>query len=418
MKLKLLSLFSLITALSIGLSLSAQKSFNVSFQHKGKTIYGTFLRPDDTGRFVTIIICPGSGANDRNGTLEMVGGNVQCLYPDLLNDTLHPYKELAEKLVDSGFAVFRYDKIEYTYTNPSSLGTITFEKLWLPFESAINYLKTRTDVDSGKFVLIGHSEGSSLIPYVARRHKEVKALISLAGPRTSFDTLLAFQIRDFTKKCQGDTVNANSQADQILLYYDLVRSGLLTGNTPVLFGVSPDVWKVYLQVTDSVAINYNLCFQKKLFIGLGNDLNVPPKELDRFKADVNSTDFWRIPGLIHYMNPNANPHVSEALSDTIVYWLRSKRLGINEIHKDQNLKLQVYPNPINGDFISLNLRWNLPDMNKIEIYNSDGKLVYTQEIQQEIYSADLNIGQMLLKGTYLIKVSNQTSLCTSVFIVE
>jgi hypothetical protein len=77
--------------------------------------------------------------------------------------TLRPYKQLSEALVDSGFAVLRYDKLEYTYT-PAQLGTITFHKLWLPVESAINYVKTRTDVDTNCITLLGHSEGSLLIP--------------------------------------------------------------------------------------------------------------------------------------------------------------------------------------------------------------------------------------------------------------
>ncbi|MBL7836667.1 MAG: hypothetical protein JNM67_04060, partial [Bacteroidetes bacterium] len=276
-------------------SFYGQKSINLSFLHEGKQIYGTLQTPKDTGRFTTIIICPGSGANDRNGTLPMYGANVQCLYPALEGDTLRPYKQLAQKLVDSGFAVFRYDKIEYTY--PSNLGTVTFKKLWLPFESAIEFLKTRDEVDPTKFVLIGHSEGSSLIPYVALRHPEVKGLISLAGARTPFDSILAFQLRDFARRCNGDTLSANAQSSQILQYYDLVRSGQLTGNSPALFGVSPDVWKQYLDVIDSVSFHYNSCFQKKLFIGLSNDLNVPIAELYRFKNEVIAADFWQLDGL-------------------------------------------------------------------------------------------------------------------------
>jgi dienelactone hydrolase len=133
----------------------AQQSFEITFNHDGKNVLGTFTKPNGTGRFPTIIINPGSGANDRNGTIAMEGGNVACLYPDLLGDTLRPYKDLSDALVDSGYAVLRYDKLEYSY--PTSLGAITFHKLWLPVESAINYVKTRTDVDTSKIILIGNS---------------------------------------------------------------------------------------------------------------------------------------------------------------------------------------------------------------------------------------------------------------------
>src|SRR5690606_29101624 len=105
---------------------------------------------------------PGTGANDRNGTIPMQGGNIACLYPGLVGQTLTPYKDLSEALSDSGYAVLTYDKVEYTYPNPSP---ITFRKLWLPVESAIQYLKTRADIAPG-VILMGHSEGGTLIPYL------------------------------------------------------------------------------------------------------------------------------------------------------------------------------------------------------------------------------------------------------------
>src|SRR6478752_8335062 len=163
MKVTLLVGFLLI--LRLGYS---QQTYNVNFTHDGKIVNGTFTKPNGPGVFPTIIINPGSGANDRNGTIQMAGANVSCLYPALLNTTLRPYQDLSNALVAAGYAVLRYDKLEYTYS-AASLGAITFHKLWLPVESAINYVKTRPDVDVNKIVLIGHSEGSSLIPYIAKK---------------------------------------------------------------------------------------------------------------------------------------------------------------------------------------------------------------------------------------------------------
>lgn len=400
---RLFRLMPLILGLIFTQFLLGQKSYNVTFTHEGKTINGTFQTPKDSGRFVTIIICPGSGANDRNGTIHMIGGNVQCLYPDLLNDTLRPYKELAQKLVDSGFAVLRYDKIEYTY--PSNLGTITFKKLWLPFESALEYVKTRNDVDTNKIVLLGHSEGSSLIPYVALRHPEVKGLISVAGAYTSFDTLLAFQIKDFTKKCKGDTNTANLQAAQILQYFDMVRNGTLTGATPELFGVSPDVWKDYYEVTDSMKYHYNEAFQKKLFIGLEMDLNVPPAtEFDRLKREIDKGDFWLMDGLIHYMNPLDDPKVSEKLADTIVYWLRSRSLSLNA-PASNTMIFNLYPNPNSG---VMYLSSSLSGEVVIEVLTVEGKVLATEK--KLFYggeSLEIDCVRNLSIGNYILKIESE-----------
>jgi hypothetical protein len=54
----------------------AQQAEEITFTHAGKTMYGTFSKPSATGVFPTIIINSGSGANDRNGALVMVGANV------------------------------------------------------------------------------------------------------------------------------------------------------------------------------------------------------------------------------------------------------------------------------------------------------------------------------------------------------
>lgn len=328
----------------------AQQSYNITFTHAGKTVYGTFSVPAGAGPFPTIILNPGSGANDRDGTLQLIGGNVACLYPGLLNETLKTYKELGEALVDSGYAVMRYDKLEYTY--PTSLGTITFHKLWLPVESAIDYLKTRGDVDTANIILIGHSEGSSLIPFIAKDRNDVKALISLAGARTPFDSLLAYQLVYIAQTCGGNVPQAQLQANQILAYFDLIRKNLWNAGTPALFGVPASAWYDYVQATDPVADNYNLCNLPTLFIGLGLDFNVPPAELIRFQNEVTITqDFWSLPGLIHYMTPNDDPHISVALTDTIIYWLRKNVLTTGarpDILKEPFFK--VSPNPFISDF--------------------------------------------------------------------
>src|SRR5690606_3297369 len=259
--------------------------------------------------------------NDKDGTLQMAGGNIPCLYPNLLNTTIQPYKELGDALVDSGFAVLRYDKLEYTYqSQPNVLNPISFYRLWLPVMSAIDYVKTRADIDTHQIILLGHSEGSTLIPHIAKNRADVKALISVGGPRQPLDSLLAYQLVYFAQTCGGDVTGAQAQAAQVLSYFQDVRTGNFNSSTPPLFGVQAAVWQDYMKMADAVAVNYNTAALPTLFIGLGQDINVPPSELTRLQNEVTITnDFWSIPGLIHYMTPENDPHVSEALTDTIVY---------------------------------------------------------------------------------------------------
>ncbi|HEY3385963.1 MAG TPA: T9SS type A sorting domain-containing protein [Saprospiraceae bacterium] len=380
----------------------SQQSYNITFQHDGKIVFGTISIPDGSGPFPVIIINPGTGPNDRDGTLPLFGGNVPCLYPELEGETLKPYKELSNALVDSGFAVLRYDKLEFTYS-PSTLGTITFHKLWLPVESAINYVKTRADIDTNRIILLGHSEGSSLIPFIAKNRSDIKALISLAGPRTPFDSILAYQQVHFTEICNGDTVEAQTIADQVLDYGDVARNGFCNG-LPLLLGVSGCVWRDYFKATDSVAINYNLNNLPTLFLSLGLDINVPPSELLRFQEEVTITDdFWSIPGLIHFMTPNNDPHVSEVLTDTIIYWLREHNLisGTSENRLDDEF-VDVYPNPF-SDAISISLPEEILSTT-IAIYDVAGQLVFRKENMEVQACSSINLNQ-LANGAYFLEIT-------------
>ncbi|WP_310668127.1 T9SS type A sorting domain-containing protein [Salibacter sp.] len=397
----------LLASLLVSIIPQAQTSQNITFMHEGKTIYGTFTKPSTGSDHPTIIINPGSGANDRDGTIPMVGGNIACLYPNLLNDTLKPYAQLGEALVDSGYAVLRYDKIEYTYG--SSLGEVTFEKLWLPVNSAINYLKTRSDVDTNNIVLIGHSEGSSLIPYIAKQRTDVKALISVAGPRTPFDSLLAYQLVHFADTCNGNVMQAQAQASQILQYFYTVRTNSWDSTTQPFAGVPASEWYKYIQITDSVAINYNQADLPTLFLGLERDLNVPNEELTRFENDVTITnDFWMIPNLNHYMTTYTNPAVSRALTDTIIHWLRENVLisAVSPSEKEfQNY--QLYPNPFQSEF-TIKIDGERENNWAMTVTNIEGEEIMSRELNSDgkTISKKLQLPG-LSSGVYFVSLQNE-----------
>jgi uncharacterized protein len=315
-----------------------QVSEEITFTHESYQIHGTLTKPATSGKFPLIVICPGSGANDRDGTIPMLGSSAQCMYPDIYGDTLRTYKDLAIGLTARGYAVIRYDKIEYTYT---SLGTITFKKLWLPFESAVDYAKTRNDIDVSNIILVGHSEGGMLIPYVAHKRNDIKALINLAGSRTPFDSLLAYQYREFPRKCGDDTTQTDAIASQVLAYFTLIRSGNWNSSTPPFAGVSASVWAQYTHIGDSVLINYNLAAKPTLFIGLEKDNNVPvATEYERFKSEVTTpATFAKFPNLIHYMNPYNSKQASPEIAIQITLWLQSQ--GITGIEEQRISKNQL-----------------------------------------------------------------------------
>jgi hypothetical protein len=341
-------------------------------------VHGTFSAPSSNGKFSTIIIAPGSGPNDRNGTFILSDSTSKCLYPELEDKTLRPYKQLSEALVDSGFAVLRYDKLEYTYT-PAQLGTITFHKLWLPVEKCYNYVKTRTDVDTNCITLLGHSEGSLLIPHIALGRTDINSLNSIAGPRTPLDSILAYQVVNIAKTCDDDTIAAKNLASQILDYYHLVRVNHGAG-LPAAFGVPATVWYDYLVATEAVSNNYNTDNLPTLFVGFSRDINVPPAELERLRQEVTITDdFWSLPDIIHYMNPYNDPEVSQTLTDTLVHWLKQTCFtsSVSDISNAPQ-GLSAFPNPF-LDRVTVKLKNSSEKIKAVHIQDGLGRIVLSPE---------------------------------------
>lgn len=389
----------LLSLLLLPAAIIAQTASNVNFTHEGLNINARLVLPNGQAPHKVVVINPGTGSMDKDGTVQIPNsGNFQCLYPGLVNNTITTYKDISDALANAGYAVLTYDKVEYTHPNP---GTITFEKLWLPIQSAVTYLKTRNDIDGQNIILLGHSEGSTIIPYIANRNSGISTLISLAGSRQPLDTLLAYQLVYIERKCGGDTNAAKIQAAGVLQYFDAIRQGNWNVSTPPALGVPASAWDKYLKMADSVSINYNLAQKHTLFVGLGDDFNVPPAtELSRFKQEITVTnDFYEIPGMNHFVTTATNPKVSATVTDTIITWLKGKvpPTSVTNTPSANNQVLWAFGNT--------QLRvWTkgTSNMQRIIITDITGRMVADRQLN----SKDAQIDFAYPAGTYLMTVSD------------
>ncbi len=383
---------------------NARRYESVSFTHEGLQVSARLSLPDGPPPYRAIVLVPGSGPNDKDCTVPMYGANADCLFPGLVGDTLRPYKGLSDVLADSGYAVLTYDKLEYSY--PNTLGAITFRKLWLPAMSGIAYLRGRGDIRPDDLVLLGHSEGSTLIPYMAKGDAGISAMISLAGPRRSaYDTLLSYQILEIARSCGGDTASAKAQGAQLMYYFSLIRSGSWNSSTPPFAGVPAAVWSDYVKVADSVVINYNAFTRPRLFIGLGADMNVPvATELSAFRNEVKGrADFYEIPGLNHYLCTATDPAVSKVLSDTIVAWLRRELppLGIKNTTAGTGARFRLQ-----RDGAGWRLSSDSEVLRHVSLYDSNGRQVYRAEASGSAWTFRL---PELAAGIYSLEVQGSKS---------
>jgi uncharacterized protein len=108
------------------------------------------------GPFPGVLLVSGSGATDMN---EHVGKNTA------------PFLQISQYLSERGFAVLRYDKRGIgengTILDSNVWGNTTFTNLKQDAEKALAVLIKQPEVDRNKITIIGHSEGTMIVPRVA-----------------------------------------------------------------------------------------------------------------------------------------------------------------------------------------------------------------------------------------------------------
>ena len=135
------------------------------------------------GPFPAVLLVPGSGPVDMNET----GGYVRIdnetgsiIYPPA-----RPFFDIAEYLSERGFAVLQYDKrgigANFTILDSNVWGNATFDDLTQDAERALDVLVQQPEVDSNNVALIGHSEGTMVVPRVAINNPGIVDNIVLMG---------------------------------------------------------------------------------------------------------------------------------------------------------------------------------------------------------------------------------------------
>ena len=153
-------------------------SEDISFANEkaGITLAGSLTLPTKEGVYPAVILISGSGPQNRNE--ELMGHK--------------PFLVLSDYLTKNGIAVLRYDD-RGTAMSKGDFKAATSADFATDVEAAIEYLKTRKEIDKKKIGLIGHSEGGLIAPMVANKSKDVAYIVLLAGTGIPGDQLLLLQ---------------------------------------------------------------------------------------------------------------------------------------------------------------------------------------------------------------------------------
>lgn len=136
----------------------------VVVEHAGLRLAGTLTVPAGAGPHPAIVLIPGAGETDRDGSL--FGHQF--------------YLVLADDLTRRGFAVLRSDKRGLGQSG-GDFASATSLDFAADIEAAAAFLRKRPGIDAGRLGLVGHSEGAMIGSLVAARDPGIAFLVLMAG---------------------------------------------------------------------------------------------------------------------------------------------------------------------------------------------------------------------------------------------
>jgi dienelactone hydrolase len=140
----------------------------------------TLTLPAGKGPFPAVVLVSGSGPNDQD---ETVGPN-------------RPFLDIARGLAARGIATVRYDK--RTRDHPRSLNptTFTLTQEYVPDAlAAVHLLQHEPAVNPHRIFVLGHSQGGTYAPLIAKRAPKVAGVILLAAGSESLGAAMLRQVR-------------------------------------------------------------------------------------------------------------------------------------------------------------------------------------------------------------------------------
>jgi alpha-beta hydrolase superfamily lysophospholipase len=382
----------------------------ISFQSDGLTLNGTLSIPMNGNEpYPLAILVHGSGPADRNQTITLSGGNSLCLYPDLFNQTIRNFKDIADYLSENGIAVLRYDKRTYTHAQTLNGADILVSDFTTDIESAISFSQTRNEVNENEIFLVGHSQGSSLIPIAAKNTGIVKGLISLAGPTTPIDSLLPEQFRNIYIDCASDPTTGENVANQFYSQFEEIRNGTfplneqimitIPGTTTVPYGYG-SFWLDWIEISDNVLQNYTDANVKSLIIQGDDDFNVPFTDANEFLTVPNS-EINIFAGINHHLTTFNENMVSDEILENIKNWINACITSSTEITKEDPNQFKIYRT---GEEVIIQAYQDCYDC-RIKVYAMNGKLIKSEVITDKVTTIHLasknNLKVIMIEGDEL-----------------
>jgi len=174
---------------------------DVRFSNRDVELAGTLIAPSGGGTHPAIVLVHGSGAENRAYMLPW-----------------------ARFLIRHGIAVLGYDK-RGVGQSTGDWNAASYDDLAADAGAAVEYLKTRRDIDAAQIGLLGISQAGWIMPLTAVRSKGVAFLISISGGGVTPAETTIDQARNEMTMTGMPAATVADIVALIRLQYDFARTG-------------------------------------------------------------------------------------------------------------------------------------------------------------------------------------------------
>ena len=292
---------------------------------------GTLTLPAGKGPFPAVVLVSGSGPSNQD---ESDGPN-------------RPFLDIAVGLAARGIATLRYDKRTLDYPKSIDLRTFTPTQEYVPDAlAAIRLLEHEPTVNPHLIFVLGHSQGGTYAPLIAKDAPEVAGVILLAAAAEPLGAAILRQVR-YLATLPG-TIGSQAQAELpeiTVIAAQMEDAAALQKDNPamnVLDGTSPGYYLSalrYDEVATARAIPQPILLlqgDRDYQVTVANDLDVWLRGLKgrsgvtvvQFPlADHLFLDGTGRPTPLEYATPG---HIDPKVAPTIAAWIEgvASRLGL------------------------------------------------------------------------------------------
>jgi uncharacterized protein len=295
----------------------------VRFPSAGLEFPAVFTLPaGSSSRVPVIVLVHGSGPHDRD---ETIGPN-------------KPFRDLALGLAARGIATLRYDKRTYAFKS-----SIDAKKVTVGVEviddalAALQYAARLPEVDPDRVILLGHSLGGMMAPFIAARFPSLSGVVLMAATARPLDELMYEQIGFQLKLAGTPEAEVSAKLAEVKASFGRIRSGAAPDDEMVMFAPA-SYWRDLFKY--NVQAELGRLKPAVLVLQGGKDVQVRQADYDliekalEWKATTSKEFHW-FPELNHlFMKVEGEPtaaeygragKVDEAVIEIVATWAKKTR---------------------------------------------------------------------------------------------